>query len=194
MSKKHERFQTSWGTSLSDISFGNRLKLMLSGDVKEVDPKTGKVIYNNVLKGRTLNYINKRYIKPYLTVGRAGLSILKMKPLTVSKEKQKQIDAMAKAQNEAIENNTIDVAGSKRYGETLTIPQVRQRDKEAKIEKKNTGNLSTNKKIDDLHKKSTPITEKTTKEDIPEVKTSNELKINKPKTKGQLGLTFDSYE
>tara|TARA_R100001443_G_C3357444_1_gene178262 strand:+ start:60 stop:641 length:582 start_codon:yes stop_codon:yes gene_type:complete len=193
MGKTKTQLQTSWGTPLSDLSLGNRLKLMLSGNIQGVDEKTGKVLWKNNYR-KTVDSVKTGLIDPVVDGGRFALSILKMKPLTVSKEKQKQIDAMAKAQNEAIENNTIDVAGSKRYGETLTIPQVRQRDKEAKIEKDNPGVLSTNKKIDDLHQKSTPITEETTKEDISEVKTSNELKINKPKTKGQLGLTFDSYE
>ena len=193
MGKTKTKLQTTWGTPLSDLSLGNRLKLMLSGNIQGVDEKTGKVLWKNNYR-KTVDSVKTGLIDPVIDGGRFALSILKMKPLTVSKEKQKQIDAMAKAQNEAIENNTIDVAGSKRYGETLTIPQVRQRDKEAKIEEKNPGVLSTNTKIDELHKKSTPITKETTKEDIPEVKPSNELKIDKPKTKGQLGLTFDSYE
>jgi len=193
MGKTKTKLQTSWGTPLSDLSLGNRLKLMLSGNIQGVDEKTGKVLWKNNYR-KTVDSIKEGIIDPVIDGGRFALSILKMKPLTVSKEERERINAISKAQNEAIENNTIDVAGSKKYGETLTIPQVRQRDKEANIEKNNPGVLSTNKKIDELHKKSTPITEKATKEDIPEVKPSNELKIDKPKTKGQLGLTFDSYE
>ena len=192
MGKTKTKLQTSWGTPLSDLSLGNRLKLMLSGNIQGVDEKTGKVLWKNNYR-KTVDSIKEGIIDPVIDGGRFALSILKMKPLTVSKEERERINAISKAQNEAIENNTIDVAGSKKYGETLTIPQVRQRDKEANIEKNNPGVLSTNKKIDDLHKKSTPITEKTAKEDISEVKPSNELKIDKPKTKGQLGLTFDSY-
>ena len=70
-SKNRERWQTSYGTSLKDVKgWNNRLKLLLSGGIKKVDPRTGEVIP----LGRG---VQRAIIDPIVDTARAGLRIAK---------------------------------------------------------------------------------------------------------------------
>ena len=120
-SKNRERWQTSYGTSLKDVKgWNNRLKLLLSGGIKKVDPTTGEVIP----LGRN---IQRGIIDPIVNTARAGLRIAK--PLLKDAYEELYVnpalerDKEYKGKKKKYEDKTIDVKESELAGREVTITE-----------------------------------------------------------------------
>ena len=139
-SKNRDRWQTSYGTSLKDVKgWNNRLKLLLSGGIKKVDPRTGEVIP----LGRN---IQRGIVDPIVNTARAGLRIAK--PLVKGAYEELYVnpalerDKEYKAKKKKYEDKTIDVKESELAGREVTITEGKglkiQRGKTKKQEEVNT--------------------------------------------------------
>ena len=120
-SKNRERWQTSYGTSLKDVKgWNNRLKLLLSGGIKKVDPRTGEVIP----LGRG---VQRAIIDPIVDTARAGLRIAKpivkgaYEELYVKPAKER--DKEYKGKKKEYEDKTIDIKESELAGKEVTITE-----------------------------------------------------------------------
>ena len=120
-SNNRDRWQTSYGTSLKDVKgWNNRLKLLLSGGIKKVDPRTGEVIP----LGRN---IQRGIVDPIVNTARAGLRIAK--PVLKSAYEELYVnpalqrDKEYKAKKKKYEDKTIDVRESELAGREVTITE-----------------------------------------------------------------------
>ena len=121
--EKFDRWQTSYGTSLKDVKgLNNRLRLLLTGNIRKVDPKTGE----DIPLGRN---IKRGIIDPVVSTARAGLSIVKplvkgvYEELYVNPEKAKRKEK--KQKRDKYEETAIDFGASKKEGKELTIKEAK---------------------------------------------------------------------
>ena len=120
-SKNRDRWQTSYGTSLGDVKgFNNRLKLLLSGGIRKVDPRTGEVLP----LGRG---VQRAIIDPIVDTARAGLRIAKpivkgaYEELYVNPAKERRKEYQGKKKK--YEDKTIDIKESELAGKEVTITE-----------------------------------------------------------------------
>jgi len=150
-SKNRDRWQTSYGTSLKDVKgWNNRLKLLLSGGIKKVDPTTGEVIP----LGRN---IQRGIIDPIVGTARGALRIAK--PIVKGAYEELYVNPALKRDKEyqgkkkKYEDKTVDIKESERAGREVTITEGKglkiERGKEAVnkeniniIEEANKGNTN----------------------------------------------------
>ena len=161
MTKSKDRYQTSYGTSLKDVKgWNNRLKLLLSGGIRKVDPDGTEVpLGRNIKRG---------IIDPIVGTARGALRIVKpivkgaYEELYVNPAKERRKEY--KAKKKKYEDKTIDIEESELAGREVTITEGKglkiQRGKEGVnkenidiIEKANKGNTEK----DSAAKESIPI-------------------------------------
>jgi len=160
MTKSKDRYQTSYGTSLKDVKgWNNRLKLLLSGGIRKVDPDGTEVpLGRNIKRG---------IIDPIVGTARGALKIVKpivkgaYEELYVNPAKERRKEY--KAKKKKYEDKTIDIKESELAGREVTITEGKglkiqrgqtEKQKEADtILNQNKGNT----KEDTTAKDSTPI-------------------------------------
>ena len=120
MTKSKDRYQTSYGTSLKDVKgWNNRLKLLLSGGIRKVDPDGTEVpLGRNIKRG---------IIDPIVGTARGALKIVKpivkgaYEELYVNPEKERRKEY--KAKKKKYEDKTIDIKESELAGREVTITE-----------------------------------------------------------------------
>ena len=120
MTKSKDRYQTSYGTSLKDVKgWNNRLKLLLSGGIKKVDPDGTEVPLGRGFK--------RGIIDPIVGTARAGLRIVK--PLLKGAYEElyvnpaKEQDKEYQGKKKKYEDKTIDLKESELAGREVTITE-----------------------------------------------------------------------
>ena len=120
MKKSKDRYQTSYGTSLKDVKgWNNRLKLLLSGGIRKVDPDGTEVpLGRNIKRG---------IIDPIVGTARGALRIAKpivkgaYEELYVNPAKERRKEYQGKKKK--YEDETIDIKESELAGKEVTITE-----------------------------------------------------------------------
>ena len=174
MTKSKDRYQTSYGTSLKDVKgWNNRLKLLLSGGIRKVDPDGTEVpLGRNIKRG---------IIDPIVGTARAGLRIAKpilksaYEELYVNPAKERRKEYQGKKKE--YEDKTIDIKESERAGREVTITEG----KGLKIERGKTEKQKEVNTILNNNKESSTPTPKVINEANLSKKKKEELAIKKKK-------------
>ena len=167
MTKSKDRYQTSYGTSLKDVKgWNNRLKLLLSGGIRKVDPDGTEVpLGRNIKRG---------IIDPIVGTARAGLRIVK--PLLKSAYEElyvnpaKEQDKEYQSKKKKYEDKTIDIRESELAGREVTITEG----KDLKIKR---GQTNLQKETDIILNNSKDETTKNPKTTVVTGKESNKKKV-----------------
>ena len=120
MTKSKDRYQTSYGTSLKDVKgWNNRLKLLLSGGIRKVDPDGTEVPLGRNFK--------RGIVDPIVGTARGALRIVKpivkgaYEELYVNPAKEQE--KKYKAKKKDYEDKTIDIKESELAGREVTITE-----------------------------------------------------------------------
>ena len=167
MTKSKDRYQTSYGTSLKDVKgWNNRLKLLLSGGIRKVDPDGTEVPLGRNFK--------RGIIDPIVGTARAGLRIVK--PLLKSAYEElyvnpaKEQDKEYQSKKKKYEDKTIDIRESELAGREVTITEG----KDLKIKR---GQTNLQKETDIILNDSKDETTKNPKTTVVTGKESNKKKV-----------------
>jgi len=167
MTKSKDRYQTSYGTSLKDVKgWNNRLKLLLSGGIRKVDPDGTEVPLGRNFK--------RGIIDPIVGTARAGLRIVK--PLLKSAYEElyvnpaKEQDKEYQSKKKKYEDKTIDIRESELAGREVTITEG----KDLKIKR---GQTNLQKETDIILNNSKDETTKNPKTTVVTGKESNKKKV-----------------
>ena len=167
MTKSKDRYQTSYGTSLKDVKgWNNRLKLLLSGGIRKVDPDGTEVPLGRGFK--------RGIIDPIVGTARAGLRIVK--PLLKSAYEElyvnpaKEQDKEYQSKKKKYEDKTIDIRESELAGREVTITEG----KDLKIKR---GQTNLQKETDIILNNSKDETTKNPKTTVVTGKESNKKKV-----------------
>ena len=167
MTKSKDRYQTSYGTSLKDVKgWNNRLKLLLSGGIRKVDPDGTEVpLGRNIKRG---------IIDPIVGTARGALRIVK--PLLKSAYEElyvnpaKEQDKEYQSKKKKYEDKTIDIRESELAGREVTITEG----KDLKIKR---GQTNLQKETDIILNNSKDETTKNPKTTVVTGKESNKKKV-----------------